>query len=98
MDKSIVQMLGLFNVPPQLRKKVTEDKAVDNQLLNSHKDFFAADQPEEESKEAKEADKINKLREKHLIQMDNTKKMYIDQILRKTTYFDDFDYFSEVTG
>lgn len=32
------------------------------------------------------------------MQMDNTKRMYIDQILNKTTFYDDFDYFGEVVG
>ena len=45
-----------------------------------------------------EVSKIAKKREKHLMQMDNTKRMYIDQILKKTTFYDDFDYFSEVVG
>jgi hypothetical protein len=42
--------------------------------------------------------RMAKRREKHIMQMDNTKRMYIDQILRKTTFCDDFDYFSEVVG
>ena len=33
------------------------------------------------------------------MQLDDTKKMYMDQILRKTQYCDDyFDYFTEVIG
>jgi hypothetical protein len=30
MDKSIVQSLGLFTLPPALRKKDKEDKQTDN--------------------------------------------------------------------
>jgi len=45
-----------------------------------------------------EASRQAKKREKHLMQMDNTKRMYIDQILKKTTFCDDFDYFGEVVG
>jgi hypothetical protein len=30
--------------------------------------------------------------------MDATKRMYIDEILKKTQYYDDFEYFEEVTG
>jgi hypothetical protein len=41
---------------------------------------------------------LAKKREKHIMQMDNTKRMYIDQILKKTALYDDFDYFSEVVG
>ena len=32
------------------------------------------------------------------MQLDDTKRMYMDQILRKTQYYDDFDYFTEVVG
>ena len=32
------------------------------------------------------------------MQLDDTKRMYMDQILRKTQYYDDFDYFAEVIG
>ena len=47
----------------------------------------------------REAMAVQKKREKHLMQLDDTKKMYMDQILRKTQYCDDhFDYFTEVIG
>ena len=37
----------------------------------------------------REAMAVQKKREKHLMQLDDTKKMYMDQILRKTQYCDD---------
>jgi len=32
------------------------------------------------------------------MQMDSTKRMYIDQILRKTAFYDDFDFHADVIG
>ena len=32
------------------------------------------------------------------MQLDDTKRMYIEQILRKTQYADDFDFFTEIVG
>lgn len=56
------------------------------------------DGTEEVEKVDKEALKVKKARDKHLMQMDATKRMYIDEILKKTQYYDDFEYFDEVTG
>jgi len=40
MDKSVVKSLGLFNLPPTVRKRDKDEKAEDTMLLNSYKDFF----------------------------------------------------------
>ena len=101
VDRSIVQSLGLFNLPTNMVRNNREraEKAQDNQLMNTHKDFFKGGAPEEEEKEIdKEALAVKKRREKHLMQLDDTKRMYIDQILRKTAYADDFDFFAEIVG
>ena len=101
VDRSIVQSLGLFNLPKNhvRNNREREEKTQDCQLLNAHKDFFKGGGPDEEEKQIdKESLAIRKKREKHLMQLDDTKRMYIDQILRKTAYADDFDFFAEITG
>ena len=40
MDKSVVSMLGLFTVPPAAKIKDKEERALEAQLLNAHRDFF----------------------------------------------------------
>jgi hypothetical protein len=40
MDKSVVSMLGLFTVPPAVKIKDKEERALEAQLLNAHRDFF----------------------------------------------------------
>ena len=32
------------------------------------------------------------------MQLDDTKRMYMEQILRKTAFYDDFDFFTEIMG
>ena len=40
MDKQILQMLGLFTVPPEIKVKGKEEKQLESQLLREGKDFF----------------------------------------------------------
>jgi len=66
-------------LPPTLRRKDRLDKALDNQLLHKAKDFFESaegekcddiemvDGAEEPEKEDREALKIKKARDKHLM-------------------------------
>ena len=100
VDRSIVQSLGLFNLPKNMvrNNREREEKVQDSQLLNTHKDFFSSEGQEEVKGIDKESLAIKKKREKHLMQLDDTKRMYIDQILRKTAYADDFDFFAEIVG
>ena len=94
MHDTILNMLGLFTVPPEAKIKDWEECRLENQLLSAHKDFFNAsteDAVNEENKDdddlfvdQKDAKKQKDLerqaqrRERHLQQMDATKKMYID--------------------
>jgi hypothetical protein len=41
MDKQILEMLGLFTVPPEARLKQQEQRTLESQLLSAHRDFFA---------------------------------------------------------
>ena len=66
--------------------------------MTTHKDFFGGAADEEEKEGDREALALKKKRDKHLMQLDDTKRMYIDQILRKTQYADDFDFFTEIVG
>ena len=92
-------MLGLFTVPPSVKIKDREERALEAQLLNAHRDFFQGCGPMPDTVDMKEAQNVDMFvdqkdakrmrelerqqerREKHLLQMDATKKMYIDQIL-----------------
>lgn len=101
----IVEQLGLFKMPRVMASmdKDREERALENQLINTAKGFFksgAAGKDDEEGKDHidKTALAVQKRREKHLMQLDDTKRMYMDQILRKTQYYDDFDYFTEILG
>lgn len=98
MDKEILKSLGLFTLPPAPRKKEKEEKQTDQMLLTNFKDFFKGPAAQDTEMAENETTRQQKKREKHLMQMDNTKRMYIDQILRKSHFCDDFDYFAEVIG
>ena len=105
-SKHLVEQLGLFKMPREIRTldKDREDKSLDSRLCNTAKGFFNSGKSAEgeESKDGAGVDKaalaVQKKREKHLMQLDDTKRMYMEQILRKTQYFDDFDYFTEIVG
>ena len=100
--RHLVETLGLFKLPREIRNldKDREEKALENQLVSTAKGFFASKSGEgEEGKGVdREALAVQKKREKHLMQLDDTKRMYMEQILRKTQYHDDFDYFTEIVG
>ena len=40
MVKQVLEMLGLFSVPRQLKIKDREERALENQLMNQHMEFF----------------------------------------------------------
>jgi len=46
MDDNILNMLGLFTVPPEMAMKDREERALEAQLMNAHKDFFSANTDE----------------------------------------------------
>ena len=78
-----------------------EERAFERQLCTGAKGFFTGGKgngDDEIQPVDKEALAVQKKREKHLMQLDDTKRMYMDQILRKTQFYDDFDYFAEVVG
>lgn len=106
-QKHLVEQLGLFKMPREIRtlNKDQEERSLDRQLVNTAKGFFTSGRkPAADGEEDKDAgiDKaalaVQKKREKHLMQLDDTKRMYMEQILRKTQYYDDFDYFTEIVG
>ena len=43
MDQRQLQMLGLFNVAPEIRIKDKEERALETQLLAQAKEFFDLD-------------------------------------------------------
>ena len=104
MNREIVENLGLFKLPRNIvtLNKDTSDKTQDNQLMAMAKNFDRPNKRGQDDEEMKEEDKealaIQKRREKHLMQLDDTKRMYMDQILRKTSYVDDFDFYTEIHG
>lgn len=55
---------------------------IDQQLLNQNKDFFQGIEVEQDDDEMNGLDKegkaIRKKRDKHLLQVDTTKRMYIE--------------------
>ena len=51
---------------------------MDSKLVNTHKDFFKGTVDEEEKEVDKEAQALKKKRDKHLMQLDDTKRMYIE--------------------
>ena len=90
-------------MPRQIRTidKDMKERTEDKRLVNTAKGFFDSGKPAGDD-EGEEVDRValavKKKREKHLMQLDDTKRMYMDQILRNTTYVDDFDYFTEIVG
>ena len=102
-DKNLlVQSLGLFTLPPMLKKKTQEQKKQESQIHSQYRDFFHdsvtsmdidTEEPEEARKKQREQEELNKKREQHLQQMDATKKMYINEIMRRTTFEENFDSF-----
>ena len=40
MDRNALSDLGLFTVPPTVKIKDKEERALEAQLLNAHRDFF----------------------------------------------------------
>lgn len=40
MDKQVLQMLGLFTVPREIKIKDKEERALENKLMNEAREFF----------------------------------------------------------
>jgi hypothetical protein len=57
MDKQVLEMLGLFSVPREIKLKDKEERALENQLLNQHMDFF--DKPNIVNPVKKDSDLMN---------------------------------------
>ena len=105
-------MLGLFTVPPEAKIKGRDERQLENQLLSAHKDFFLGKPSSEDVQmkdasadifvDRKEAKKQRDLqrqairRERHLQMMDNTKKMYIDQILQRNAMCDNSELYNDL--
>ena len=83
MSKHIVEQLGLFKMPREIRTidKDQEDRSLDKRLVNTAIGFFDSgkkDGDEEMVEVDRAALAVKKKREKHLMQLDDTKRMYMD--------------------
>ena len=77
--KSIAESLGLFTLAPPIKKVAKKDKEAQQEaamLFNMNRDFFDGPQIEETPQQEEFCEQ--KKREKHLQQVDSTKKMFID--------------------
>ena len=45
MDKQVLEMLGLFTVPREIKIRNKEERALDNKLMNEAKAFFGEQNP-----------------------------------------------------
>ena len=83
-QKHLVEQLGLFKLPREIRSidKDREEKAFENQLVNNAKSFFNSGKNGEEQEGGDKIDRaaqaVQKKREKHLMQLDDTKRMYME--------------------
>ncbi len=106
MDAELIKSLGLFTMPPIFIKKTQEQKKQEQLIQAQYRDFFkdgdAADQDmtdEERLRLAKEKEQleVQKKREQHLAQLDATKKLYINEIMRRGNAFEAFSVDFDVT-
>lgn len=58
MDDQILNMLGLFTVPPEAKVIDKDEQRFEAQLLNAHKDFFNSNNDEAMEEEGKDDDGI----------------------------------------
>eukprot|EP00347_Sterkiella_histriomuscorum_P018502 403345268 len=100
--KELLKTLGLFNLPPTVVKKSLEQKKQEQLIQSQYKDFFSdkkdgdeemldEEERQRRQKEKEHADMIKK-RDQHLMQLDSTKKLYINEIMRRANMFDITQY------
>lgn len=52
MDKQVLEMLGLFTVPRDIKIKDREERALDTKLMNEARDFFGDSNPNSKGTDA----------------------------------------------
>ncbi|CDW91018.1 UNKNOWN [Stylonychia lemnae] len=103
MNQELIKSLGLFVLPPTFIKKTQEQKKQEQLIQSQYKDFFNDGEKKDEEMELdddeklkrqkeKELEEQEKKREQHLIQLDATKKLYINEMMRRSNMFDVRNY------
>lgn len=94
--KQIAESLGLFTLAPSIKKVQKKDREAQQlatQLMNQNKDFFDGPQVEDTQDLATTQ---QRKRDLHLQSVDQTKKLFIYQILRRNCMYDENDVYEEI--